>query len=126
MNHLPNIAMYGGKAASLLAQFQKGNTDLLFPFTIDIVAEREKGNIPSYNFKYDQIVRGSAVGDERTLVDTIPTLRKVSPSKLNDQAWEEPGRGLNHYQESHIRENSMAWSNEGFDSADHYINHLIL
>ena len=79
------ILKYGGKAASLVAQHQAGNTDFLFPFTLVNVADWEKGiGLPYFDFKYLQIVRGSAIGDEKGLVDVITTLRNKSSEDLNN------------------------------------------
>lgn len=85
MNHQQTIDRYGGKAASLLAQYNTGNVDFLFPFSIVEASEFERGNIPVFQFRNPQIVRGSARGDERGLVDVIRTYRHVPAANLNGQ-----------------------------------------
>ena len=74
-----NISKFGGKAASLIAQYDAGNIDFLFPF---ILIEREKKR-PNFAFKGLQIVRGSAIGDEKGLVDKIKTIHNVSANELS-------------------------------------------
>ncbi len=78
-NHQADSEMYGGKAASLIAQYEAGNTDFLFPFTL-IDPDKEK---PTFDFEGLQIVRGSAAGDEKGLVDVIKTIQNVSSKDLN-------------------------------------------
>src|SRR3989344_1316908 len=82
-DHSPLVAAYGGKAASLIAQYRAGNSDILFPFTVLEVKDIEQGKRPSFSFTQRQIVRGSAPGDEKGLVDVIRTYQNVSPLNLN-------------------------------------------
>lgn len=82
MTHQANIEKYGGKASSLLAQYDR-NPDLIFPFTLVEVDRWEAGEKPNFNFQARQIVRGSAIGDEKGLVDVIQTLKESSPGQLD-------------------------------------------
>lgn len=80
------VQKYGGKAASLVMQYEAGNTDMLFPFTL-VDAKDFETNKPSFNFKNKQIARGSAAGDEKGLVDVISTEQNLNSEHLND-LWE--------------------------------------
>lgn len=83
VDHQTNIIMYGGKAASLLAQYHAGNGGILLPFSIIRTNEWEAGQRYNFSYEHRQIVRGSTIGDHKGMVDVIPTLQYQSNVDLN-------------------------------------------
>jgi len=75
-----------GKAESIVVQQEAWNEDLVIPPQVIKVDDIESGNfeVPSDD-RNKKIVRGSASGDERWLVDMIQTLKNISPWDIS--AW---------------------------------------
>ena len=81
--HQDIIDEFWWKTASLMTQVDAWNWDFILPYTAVKTTDFEARNSKKLELEWSQIVRWSASGDEKSLVDALRTKKHVAPKSLN-------------------------------------------